>query len=194
MTAICGCDIDLHRDGNRLLVVGFSSGGIELRKDQSGDVLFQTKVDGAGGIAKLFYYDYRMSGEKQVVAVTTTGKIQGFNISQTKATTDLTHDKESKEASEKQLELNRRKIELANKVQEMQEKKARLEQQLANIQKLPQGSAPEGALGLSEVGLPNVEDDIRFEIVSDLANKCTQLQLTVTKTGWIIKSVILENE
>lgn len=149
VTALCGCDIDLHKDGNRLLVVGFSSGAIELRKDQSGDVLFQTKIDGAGGIAKLFYYDYRMSGQQQVVAVTTTGKIQGYNISHTKATADLTHDKESKEASEKQLELNRRKIELANKVQEMQERKAALEKQLANLSKMPQGSAPEGAIGMS---------------------------------------------
>ena len=44
------------------------------------------------------------------------------------------------------------------------------------------------------MGVPITEEDIRFEVVSDLANKCTKLNISVSKEGWIIKGVVLENE
>lgn len=77
----------------------------------------------------------------------------------------------------------------------MQIKKARLEEQLVSMGKGTQSSAPEGAIGMSyPLLLPNVKDDIRYEIVSDLQQKCTQLNISVIKNGWILKGIILENE
>lgn len=127
VTAICGCDVDIHGDGNKVLVVGFQSGALEVRKDISGDILHQTKIEDAGQIAKIFYYDYRMNGQKQVVVVTTTGKIQGFSLTTDASETKVGHDEQSKEASEKQLELNRKKIELTNKIQGLQEANQKLQ-------------------------------------------------------------------
>ena len=40
-----------------------------------GDVVFQTKIMSSGPIAKLFYYDYRMDGTLQLIAVTSKGLI-----------------------------------------------------------------------------------------------------------------------
>lgn len=61
VTAICGCDIDLHGDGNKLMLVGFESGQIEVRKHLSGEIVHTAKLE-KGTIAKIFYYDYRTSG------------------------------------------------------------------------------------------------------------------------------------
>lgn len=59
--------------------------------------------------------------------MTTTGAIQGFNITSNLKEFDITHDKESKEASEKQLEVNRKKIELTNKINMVKLKNQRIE-------------------------------------------------------------------
>ena len=82
VTAICGGDIDFFKDGNKsILVVGFQSGQIEVRQS-TGEIVHTTKVEGNGAIAKIFFYDYRMSGQKQVIVVTTTGRIQGYQVTQ----------------------------------------------------------------------------------------------------------------
>ena len=44
-----------------MLVIGFESGSIEVRKSYSGDVIFETKVEDS--VAKIFFYDYRMNGQ-----------------------------------------------------------------------------------------------------------------------------------
>ena len=77
----------------------------------------------------MFYYDYKMSGSKQLVVVTTNGFIQGFEITQNLKQFDISHDREATEMSEMQLELNRKKIELQNKIKAMKEKKEAAEAQ-----------------------------------------------------------------
>ena len=54
-----------------------------MRKDHTGDLIYKTSVEG-GSIAKLFYYDNRKSGQMQVVAVTTRGKVYGYSLSKNK--------------------------------------------------------------------------------------------------------------
>ena len=57
VTALCG--VDFSADGtNKLLVVGFESGYVEVRKHRSGEVVYSTNLEGSGGITKLFFYDY----------------------------------------------------------------------------------------------------------------------------------------
>ena len=80
----------------------------------------------------MFYYDYKMSGSKQLVVVTTNGFIQGFEITQNLKQFDISHEREATEMSEKQLELNRKKIELQNKIKSMKEKKEAAENALKN--------------------------------------------------------------
>lgn len=98
------------------MVIGFSSGQVEVRKHKSGEIVHTVNIEDAGAIAKVFYYDYRMAGEKQVVVVTTSGIIKGFSVTTNLKQYDITQDADSKEASEKQLELSRRKIELQNQL------------------------------------------------------------------------------
>lgn len=114
VTAICGCDTDIFGD-EKVMIVGFQSGVVEVRKDKSGDIVSSLKVGDGDPIAKILYYDYRMSGNKQVVVVTSTGIIKGFTLSANK-TVDYSNDADIKQASEKQLDLNRKKIDLANKL------------------------------------------------------------------------------
>lgn len=95
VTAICGCDLNLYGDNQRLMVVGFQSGVVEVRKDKSGDIVCSMKVGDGDAIAKIFYYDYRMSGTKQIVVVTSTGIIKGFSLSANK-TVDYSNDAEIK--------------------------------------------------------------------------------------------------
>ena len=80
VNSICGCDIDLYGDGQKLLVIGFNSKQVEVRKHKSGEIVHTVNVDDTGVIAKVFYYDYRMAGEKQVVVVTTSGVIKGYSV------------------------------------------------------------------------------------------------------------------
>ena len=62
VTAICGCDVDIFGNGQKLLVLGFESGQIEVRSHISGENVFTRKIEGAGSVAKIFFYDYRMNG------------------------------------------------------------------------------------------------------------------------------------
>ena len=80
MTAICGCNVDLFGKGQLLVVAGFMSGAIEVREHLSGQVLQQTKIEDSGCISDIFFYDYRMSGEPQIVIVTQKGIIQGYTL------------------------------------------------------------------------------------------------------------------
>lgn len=92
VTAICGCDQDLFGDGQNLLFVGFQSGNLEVRKDKTGEIIYTTKVgEGDSQISKIFFYDYRMQGQKQVIAVLANGLVKGFSISSNKSV-DLSND------------------------------------------------------------------------------------------------------
>lgn len=45
VTAICGCQQDLFGDGEKLLIVGFKSGQIEVRKHKSGEIVHTTSLE-----------------------------------------------------------------------------------------------------------------------------------------------------
>lgn len=62
VTAICGCDLDIFGNGQKLLIVGFESGQLEVRTHISGEMVYSTKVENAGSIGRIFFYDYRMNG------------------------------------------------------------------------------------------------------------------------------------
>jgi hypothetical protein len=62
------------------------------------------------------------------------------------------------------LELNRRKIELTNKVKKLQDKKKAIQLSISSGAKNSHASAPEGAVS---GGLPS-SDDIRSDIMPDL--------------------------
>jgi len=67
------------------LAIGFDNGTIEVRKHRTGDLVSTVKlnqqINGKDNpVAKLFYCDYRMQGNKQVVAVGKDGLIQGYTV------------------------------------------------------------------------------------------------------------------
>lgn len=59
------------------MVVGFENGTVEVYKHRSGELLHSLKV-GTKAIQKLFYYDYRQAGSKQIISVDAEGNIKGF--------------------------------------------------------------------------------------------------------------------
>lgn len=60
-----------------------------------------------------------MNGQKQVIVVTTKGVIQGYSVTKNLEQYDLAADAGINAASEKQLELARKKIELMNKITQL---------------------------------------------------------------------------
>lgn len=104
---------------------------------------------------RIFFYDYRMNGQKQVVVVTEKGIIQGFSLTKNINKYDLSNDAEAKAASEKQLELSRKKIELTNQITKLKERKAALQRAAKNQPEADGGSASSAAVNLS---LPTCDD------------------------------------
>ena len=51
VTSICGCDQDIYGDNQKLLIIGFQSGQIEVRKHASGEVIHTTSIEGGGAIS-----------------------------------------------------------------------------------------------------------------------------------------------
>lgn len=72
VTSIAG--IDFQIEGQFCLAVGFDNGVIEVRTHRTGELISSVTISPQSNgkvnpIVKLFYYDYRMQGNKQVVAV-----------------------------------------------------------------------------------------------------------------------------
>ena len=61
-----------------------------------------------------------------MIIVTTNGLIKGYTLTNNIKKFDLSQDAAAKEDSDKQLDLNRRKIDLQNKISKMMEKKQML--------------------------------------------------------------------
>lgn len=61
--------MDFDLDGEMELVVGFDDGSIEVRKHRSGDLIHTVNLSGGTPVSKLVYYDYRMTGNNQIIAV-----------------------------------------------------------------------------------------------------------------------------
>ena len=101
---------DVLGDGVPALMLGWSNGKVELRSERKGEELFKKLLKQP--IAKVFYEDYRLEGKKQMIAVTTSGKIVGFS----KETTVPV------EAHPEEIEdLNKQKISLLNEIQSAKE-------------------------------------------------------------------------
>ena len=67
-------------------------------------------------MAKVFYYDYRMQGNKQVVAVGQDGLIQGYTVTVSTSQIQAQVLGEDKIASNNLLDMNKKKIELINRL------------------------------------------------------------------------------
>jgi len=84
VTALAGMDFAI--DGQMCLAVGFDNGTIEVRKHRTGDLVCSVKIANQDNgkdnpVVKLFYYDYRLQGNKMVIAVGRNGLIQGYTVS-----------------------------------------------------------------------------------------------------------------
>ena len=67
--------MDFDLDGQMELVTGFEDGTIEVRKHKSGEVLNTVNMPKGTPVSKLFYYDYRMMGSNQLIALGQDGKV-----------------------------------------------------------------------------------------------------------------------
>ena len=62
-----------------MLVLGFANGSVEVRKHRTGELLQKVQI-GQNAIAQLFYYDFRLEGMPQLLALDTEGTVKGFTI------------------------------------------------------------------------------------------------------------------
>ena len=103
----------------------------------------------------------------------------------------MSNDAEAKAASEKQLELSRRKIELMNKINQLKERKEALLEAAKSQPENNDGNNANSAV--ANLSLPTC-DDVHILQTPNLDQRCSDLTLTINKPGWIVKGVIMYNE
>jgi len=67
---------DLNGDGVPELIAGWSNGRLEVRHDETGDLIYKDRL--GSSFAKLCTADYRMDGKEQVMAVSIDGEVRGY--------------------------------------------------------------------------------------------------------------------
>lgn len=67
---------DLDADGVAEVLVGWSDGRLEVRSDESGEVLFEAKM--SAPVSAIVKGDYRMDGIVDIIVVAEDGQIRGF--------------------------------------------------------------------------------------------------------------------
>uniref|UniRef100_T1IM01 Bardet-Biedl syndrome 2 protein homolog n=1 Tax=Strigamia maritima TaxID=126957 RepID=T1IM01_STRMM len=73
-TSIFGFDLD--SDGIAELVTGWSNGKMDVRSDQSGEVIFKDNF--SHSIAGLVQADYRLDGKTELICCSVDGEVRGF--------------------------------------------------------------------------------------------------------------------
>jgi Bardet-Biedl syndrome 2 protein len=104
----CG---DILENGTQTLILGWSNGKIELRSVKKGEEIYKKQIKQP--IAKVFFEDYRLEGKKQLIAVTTSGKVVGL----AKENSVQTAEPNAEEIED----LNRQKISLLNEIQKIKD-------------------------------------------------------------------------
>ena len=124
VTALVGMDFETG-DNQLQLVVGFEDGLIEVRKHRSGDLLHSVHLPGEihAPIANLFYYDFRMSGSKQLIGVDAEGRVAGYSVSKDLTRLEEAINSQEKVVSDDILKMGKEKIDLKNKLGEMEQRK-----------------------------------------------------------------------
>ena len=96
---------DVNGDGVPEIIAGWSNGKLEIRAERKGECLFKKMIKKP--IAKVFYEDYRLEGQNQVIACTTSGSILGF----------MKNEAPQENQEEQLLELTQQKEALLNQIQ-----------------------------------------------------------------------------
>ena len=115
--------MDFQLDSEMQLVIGFDNGLIEVRKHRSGDLVHSVQLNRFDGkdsdfyVSKLFYTDYRKEGKKQLIAICKNGSIHGFTVSASNRNIEEQVQSEEKLKSNELVEMNKKKIELLNKLE-----------------------------------------------------------------------------
>jgi len=117
-------------------------------------------------------------GNKQLVAVDDQGSVKGYSVSKSVKQLEIEVESEEKITSDEVVELNKKKIELQNKLQEIEEKKEAQKTQM---------SAPEHKK-------PPQEDDVTMSVAASLEKQNCELTMTVNKMGWVIRTAVLYSD
>ena len=177
VTSIIG--LDFETDGQFHMAIGFDNGEIEVRNHKKGELVNKVRLSKmANGkypaVSKLFYYDYRMQGQRQVIAVGQDGSVVGFSVSESNKDFIAQVQGEDKIMSNELVDLNKQKIDLQNKMEEIEAiKKTGIDQEAANMQAMPG------------------DEDIMIQQIADIQTKTCNLVIKLNRAGWVLRSVIL---
>lgn len=67
---------DLDGDGVNEVVTGWSNGRVDVRSDQTGEVIYSDVLDSA--IQGVAVADFRLTGVDELLAVTQSGEMRGY--------------------------------------------------------------------------------------------------------------------
>eukprot|EP00347_Sterkiella_histriomuscorum_P000293 403376439 len=187
VSALVGVDYDI--DGQYLLIIGYQSGLIEARKHRTGELMHKTAIGSSGNpIANLFYYDFRQDGSSQIIAVDTEGNVKGLsltrNVKQFQAM-EIAGDQmevEVKQIDDAFTDLNQQKLELIAKIEAAKDKAE--SKKVQKKEQVPQSIHQQQP----------IRSEILITQMADPNSTTCILTINLRKPGWIIKSVILQND
>eukprot|EP00045_Choanoeca_perplexa_P013318 m.150699 g.150699 ORF g.150699 m.150699 type:complete len:743 (-) comp16318_c0_seq4:57-2285(-) len=123
-TSLAAFDVNL--DGVPELVVGYASGGFDVRAPNTGDVLVQDKFDDP--VAGFAVIDYRLEGFPSLIAVSTAGHARGYHALGTKEAAGFAQAVTVQGVDTARLQrLKQRKQDLLYQLKQMQDAKPELD-------------------------------------------------------------------
>ncbi|XP_063718376.1 Bardet-Biedl syndrome 2 protein homolog isoform X2 [Symsagittifera roscoffensis] len=169
---------DVNGDGQLELVAGWSSGKMDVRDSQSGEVVFKDTLPAA--CAGLVVGDYTGSGRQELVCCTIEGDVRGFVSSELGERVLLTGGSGGQE-----------------QVRSLTQKKQNMEMEMKNVEMSRQTAAKikAGEYVASEIGAIPTDTEVKVEMVPRMSDhpevpSCVQL-IVRTSNETVIKAVVV---
>lgn len=168
--ATCISAFDLDNDGKNELIAGWSNGRMEVRKVDSGSLVYKSTF--ANSIAALLRTDYRLDGREQIIACAIDGEIKAYLPAEPEQQGSLM------DVSVKQKEIN-----------DLYQQKQALVVELADLE----ASMKNARSGTIQPGALPRNANLTRVIGPDPVNGCWQVTLTATppNQGALIKLILI---
>lgn len=86
-SAICIIGFDINNDGVPELITGWSSGKVDARNIETGEVVFKDNLNHS--VAAIMISDYNMDGQNELIICSVTGEVRGYVSNLEKEKTSL---------------------------------------------------------------------------------------------------------
>ena len=170
------CSFDLDHDGVPEVVTGWSNGTFNVRKLETGELVFKETIGSA--VSGIITSDYRLDGKEQLMICSQSGEVRGYLPSTEIELVTMSESgiEKSQGIDQKVLEdLQQKKIELSNELKQ-------LTSRLETIK--TSGDIPLGALPLGT--------SLSYSLVPDALTSCVSLRVAVNTEVQIANIIAID--